>query len=88
MATQDDIDNYVLGTNLIYPLVGREQLESMVILHFDIPDKITHDMVGNSLIKAIGVYSREEKILAYKLRDVRKTIDRLREWTPEAEEGK
>jgi len=92
-ATQNDINNYVLGTITIYPLTGREQLEAMVILHYDIPDKKVHYMVGKALLRGIEIYSRKEITIVNELRNVRNTIDKLRQYTPEFnpsenEEGK
>jgi len=46
-VTQQKVNEYVMGA-IRYPLV-KGQLESMVILHFDIPDEQAKTMVNIAL---------------------------------------
>jgi len=72
---QDDIVNYVIGAFYISPLTPRSQLESMVILHYDIPDVEAKRIVGLALIKALEIFRREAKLKENELRQIRIRVD-------------
>lgn len=86
IATQDDINNYILGS-LHMPLNNREQLEAMVILHFDVPDKKASEMVGKALVRALEFYRQQEAGLTNEVRSTQRMIAMLENWTPELNNG-
>ena len=84
-ATQDDINNYVLGS-LHMPLNDRRHLEAMVILHYDVPDKKANEMVGKALIKSLEYYRHLEAKQMNEIRSTQHMIAMLENWTPELNE--
>ena len=48
-ATQEQVDDYIRGAEAFLRGISRDQLISMVILHFDIPDAEAKMMVELSL---------------------------------------
>ena len=82
---QEDIINYVVGTFYVLPLTPRNQIEAMVILHYDIPDAEAKRVVGLALVKALEVYRREEKLKQGELRQISDRVNTLVGMTPEVE---
>lgn len=79
---QDDINNYVLGS-LHMPVADRQQLEAMIILHYDVTDAKAKELVGKALVKALEYYRHFESKQKYELRTTQLRIAQLVKWTPE-----
>ena len=77
-----DIMNYAVGSLVIMPLLSREQLESMIILHFDIPDDKAKRLAGQAVIKLLETYRGEAIIRRNELQQLVDRIKHLEEITP------
>jgi len=85
---KEDITNYVIGVLYAIPQTSRNQMEAMVILHFDIPDAQAKESVGLAIVRMLEIYRRQEKIKQRELNDIRGRLDILLQMTPEYDEGK
>lgn len=82
IAVEDKYYHYVLGA-LTTPIQDRHQLDSMVILHFDICDEKAHEIVTKSLVIYLAMLRRTETKLKSELSQTQRLIGRLVELTPE-----
>lgn len=83
IPTQAGVNNYVASV-IHYPFNNRKHLESMVILHYDIPDGKASLMVGKALVKLLAKYRRDAVIIKAQLNRLNYIIVKIEGFTPES----